>query len=590
MKFLLKYLTVYKKESILAPVFKMLEAVFELLVPLVMAAVIDEGIARLDSGYVVRMCAVLIFLGIAGLAFSITAQYFAAKAAIGCASELRRDLFAKILSFSNAGHDAAGAAALTTRMTNDINQVQNGVNMFLRLFLRSPFIVAGAVIMAFVVNAKAALVFVAVIPVLGGVIYLVMTSTLPIFREIQMRVEGILQAVGDNLEGARVVRAFGTEEREIKSFEERTAQLCDRQMRAGKISALLNPVTYVIVNLGVVVVLWFAGGQVNAGMIAQGEVVALCNYMSQILVELIKLANLIVLLTRGITSIGRIEEVMAQRSDEREHPKRPAVDAVKASGDAKRGSDDPLIELRDVTFSYPGAAEPSLEHISLKVYPGETLGIIGGTGSGKSSLLKLLYHGYEVSAGSILFAGREVKEYSDEELSRWFGVVPQKASLFHGTIAENLAMGREDYSREDMWRALETAQAREIVEKKSGQLAEMVEQGGRNFSGGQRQRLTIARALLGQPEVLLLDDAASALDLATEAALWRALHALPQKPAILLVSQRASSVKKADRILVLEDGRCSGLGTHEELLSACRVYQEIYDSQFPREEEEDAKS
>ena len=579
MKFLLGYLKEFKKESILAPLFKMLEAIFELLVPLVMASVIDVGIARRDPAYIMRMCVVLVLLGVTGLAFSITAQYFAAKAAIYTAAGMRRDLFSKIMRLSFAGHDAAGASLLITRITNDVNQISNGINMVLRLFLRSPFIVFGAMIMSFIVNAKAALVFLVVIPVLGLVVYLIMRSTLPMFRRIQKGLEHITASVGENLEGVRVIRAFCRQKEEQREYEGLTEDLYQRQMKAGRISALMNPVTYVVVNLGVVAVLWFAADQVQEGVIAQGEVVALTNYMSQILVELIKLANLIVLITKALPSVGRVREVMEMPEDERKKP----AETAKA-GAAEGSSTAEQIVFENVTFCYPGSGEPALEHISFQVKRGEMLGIIGGTGSGKSTLLNLLVHGYERTSGTIRLNGRDIDDWTDREIARCIGTVPQHATLFAGTIASNLLMGRENITSEDLRMALDAAQAREIVEKKEGKLAEPVLAGGKNFSGGQRQRLTIARALAGKPEIVLLDDSASALDLATEAALRGALRELPWRPTLVVVSQRASSVLSADQILVLDDGQMMGIGTHRELLESNETYQEIYYSQYPREE------
>ena len=580
MKFLLGYLKGFKKESILAPLFKMLEAIFELLVPLVMASVIDVGIAQRDPAYIMKMCVVLVLLGVTGLAFSITAQYFAAKAAIYTAAGMRRDLFAKIMGLSFAGHDAAGASLLITRITNDVNQISNGINMVLRLFLRSPFIVFGAMIMSFIVNAKAALVFLVVIPVLGLVVYLIMRSTLPMFRRIQKGLEHITAAVGENLEGVRVIRAFCRQEEEQREYEGLTEDLYQRQMRAGRISALMNPVTYVVVNLGVVAVLWVAAGQVQEGIIAQGEVVALTNYMSQILVELIKLANLIVLITKALPSIGRVQEVMEMPEDER----KKSAETERALPEAGKTGQEEQIVFDDVSFCYPGSGEPALEHISFQVKRGEMLGIIGGTGAGKSTLLNLLVHGYERTSGKICLEGRDIDDWTDGEIARHIGTVPQHATLFAGTIESNLLMGRKDITSEDLRMALDAAQASEIVEKKEGKLAEPVLAGGKNFSGGQKQRLTIARALAGKPEIILLDDSASALDLATEASLRGALRSLPWHPTLIVVSQRASSVLSADQILVLDDGQMMGLGTHRELLESNETYQEIHYSQYPREE------
>ncbi len=575
MKFLLQYLKDYKKESILAPLFKMCEAVFELLVPLVMAAIIDQGIADGDTSYVIRMCIVLVVLAVVGLIFAVTAQYFAAKAAIFSAAKMRKDLFCHVMDMSAASHESMGTSALTTRITSDINQIQNGVNMFLRLFLRSPFIVLGAMVMALIVDVKATLIFVGVIAALAVVVYAVMKSTLPIFSGIQRKMEKIFLAVGENLEGARVIRAFGNQEEESAAFADSTQALYGDQMKAGRVSALLNPVTYVIVNLGIVVILWFGSTQVNQGMLAKGEVVALVNYMSQILVELIKLANLIVLLMRAVPSIGRVQQVMELQADERIYTDK------EVEGTSTQGA--PAVEYQDVSFCYPDGSEPALSHLSLTVSRHSTVGIIGGTGSGKSTLLQLLYHRYDVTEGQIRINGQDVRSYTREELSKLIGVVPQKAVLFHGTIRDNLKMGREDVTQEMLEEAATAAQADNVIAAKQDGWDEEVLQDAMNFSGGQRQRLTIARALAGRPQILLLDDSASALDVATDAALRKAIRDLTWQPTVFIISQRASSVMDADWIVVLEDGVCVGSGTHETLLRDNEVYQEIYYSQFPKE-------
>lgn len=575
MKFLLQYLKDYKKESILAPLFKMCEAVFELLVPLVMAAIIDQGIADGDTSYVIRMCIVLVVLAVVGLIFAVTAQYFAAKAAIFSAAKMRKDLFCHVMDMSAASHESMGTSALTTRITSDINQIQNGVNMFLRLFLRSPFIVLGAMVMALIVDVKATLIFVGVIAALAVVVYAVMKSTLPIFSGIQRKMEKIFLAVGENLEGARVIRAFGNQEEESAAFADSTQALYGDQMKAGRVSALLNPVTYVIVNLGIVVILWFGSTQVNQGMLAKGEVVALVNYMSQILVELIKLANLIVLLMRAVPSIGRVQQVMELQADERIYTDK------EVEGTSTQGA--PAVEYQDVSFCYPDGSEPALSHLSLTVSRHSTVGIIGGTGSGKSTLLQLLYHRYDVTEGQIRINGQDVRSYTREELSKLIGVVPQKAVLFHGTIRDNLKMGREDVTQEMLEEAATAAQADNVIAAKQDGWDEEVLQDAMNFSGGQRQRLTIARALAGRPQILLLDDSASALDVATDAALRKAIRNLTWQPTVFIISQRASSVMDADWIVVLEDGVCVGSGTHETLLRDNEVYQEIYYSQFPKE-------
>ena len=575
MKFLLQYLKDYKKESILAPLFKMCEAVFELLVPLVMAAIIDQGIADGDISYVIRMCIVLVVLAVVGLIFAVTAQYFAAKAAIFSAAKMRKDLFCHVMDMSAASHESMGTSALTTRITSDINQIQNGVNMFLRLFLRSPFIVLGAMVMALIVDVKATLIFVGVIAALAVVVYAVMKSTLPIFSGIQRKMEKIFLAVGENLEGARVIRAFGNQEEESAAFADSTQALYGDQMKAGRVSALLNPVTYVIVNLGIVVILWFGSTQVNQGMLAKGEVVALVNYMSQILVELIKLANLIVLLMRAVPSIGRVQQVMELQADERIYTDKEA--------EGTGTQEAPAVEYQDVSFCYPDGSEPALSHLSLTVSRHSTVGIIGGTGSGKSTLLQLLYHRYDVTEGQIRINGQDVRSYTREELSKLIGVVPQKAVLFHGTIRDNLKMGREDVTQEMLEEAATAAQADNVIAAKQDGWDEEVLQDAMNFSGGQRQRLTIARALAGRPQILLLDDSASALDVATDAALRKAIRDLTWQPTVFIISQRASSVMDADWIVVLEDGVCVGSGTHETLLRDNEVYQEIYYSQFPKE-------
>lgn len=573
MKFILQYLKEYKKESFLAPLFKMLEATFELLVPFVVAAMIDQGIRKNDVSFVLQQGFLLVLLGIVGLIFAITAQYFAAKAAMGCAAKMREDLFCKMIGFSLGQKNKWNSSALLTRLTNDIMQVQNGVNMFLRLFLRSPFIVFGAMIMAMIVDVATGIIFGGVILLLSVIVALLMKSTLPQIKNIQYQMERILLRVGENLEGVRVIRAFGGEQVERDKFKQEVGNQYFQQMLVGKRNALLNPFTYVVVNLGLVAILWWGGIWVNSGRLSQGEVVALGNYMTQILIELVKLANLIVLLTKAFPSATRIEEVMKEKSDERIMEKPEGAN-----------SQETLLEVKDVSFSYHDKKEMCLEHISFSLEQGKVLGMIGGTGSGKSTLLKLLYHGYDVTEGEILLEGKPVQQYRDDQLSDLFGVVPQYATLLQGTIRENLTMGKEHISDEVLWDSLSWAMAKEVVEQKEHQLEGEVLQGGKNFSGGQRQRITIARALVHKPKIIILDDSASALDLATEAGLWKQLKALPWKPAVILVSQRASSVLQADEIIVLEDGAIAGKGKHEELLLQCRVYQEIYYSQFPKEE------
>lgn len=575
MRFAAHYLGEYKKESILAPIFKMLEAIFELFVPLVMARIIDVGIAQSDRGYILRMCGLLMLLAVIGLAVAITAQYFSAKAAINAAGRIRSDVFFHIMKFSRGTLETSGTASLVTRITNDVNQVQNGMNMFLRLFLRSPFIVFGAMIMSFTVDVKAALVFCVVIPVLGLVVYLVMRATLPKFKRIQEGLEKILLTVNENLEGVRVIRAFRVEDKQDKKFKDETSDLYGRQISSGRISALLNPVTYAVINLGIAAVLWISGGQVYTGDLTQGEAVALINYMSQILVELIKLANLILLLTRAISSADRLEEVLKTEPDERTHEKN--------SSSAEENSEN-AIEFKNLSFTYPGSRDYSLSDISIMLKKGQSLGIIGGTGSGKSSLVRLLRHAYDPTSGELLLFGKDIREYSDEELVRKIGHVPQKANLFAGTIAYNLRLAKPDASEQEMWEALEEAQAKEIVENKENKLEEQIQRGGTNFSGGQKQRLTIARALIKKPQLLILDDSASALDMLTERHLHDAIEKLPWHPTSVIVSQRASSVMTCDQILVLEGGKAVGLGTSEELLKTCPIYKEIYTTQFEYKE------
>ena len=578
MSFIINYIKKYKIRAILAPLFKMLEAIFELLVPLVMAAIINKGIASSDTHYIIRMSGVLLFLAIVGLVFSITAQYFSAYVAVFTAAEIRRDLFAKIMSLSQGVKESIGEEVLTTRITNDINQIQNAINMVLRLFLRSPFIVAGAIVMAFIVDIKSAFIFVLVVAMLSIIVYFIMRYTLPRYKSIAAKLEKVLHAVSENLEGSRVLRAFCQVDEEKESFETKTGQLANMQIGTGKVSALLNPVTYVVVNLGIVFLIYVAMHRVDNGFILQGDVVALVNYMGQILVELIKLANLIVLLMKAFPSADRVQELMEMKSDERRFDKLNK-DIITYSNAAPQP-----ISIKNVSFSYNGTADMDLENINLEISAGSTLGIIGGTGSGKSTLLKLLNHTYDVSAGSIEIDGINVNQYDDSYLAKCFGVVPQKAYLFSGTVRSNMEMSGTNPDTEEIKSALGIAQALDFVEAKEGGIDTEVKGRGANFSGGQRQRLTIARALIGQPKYLLLDDSASALDLATEAKLKKALMNLSWHPTLIIVSQRASSVIEADQILVLDDGKCVGLGNHETLLKNCEAYQEIYYCQYPREE------
>ena len=579
MNFVISYVKKYKLRAILAPLFKMLEAIFELLVPLVMAKIINKGVAGSDTHYIIMMSGVLVFLAVVGLVFSITAQYFSAYVAVYSAAEIRRDVFAKILSLSPGTKEKVGDEVLTTRITNDINQVQSGINMVLRLFLRSPFIVAGATIMAFIVDVKSALTFLVVVGLLSIIVYFIMKYTLPRYKAIAAKLEKVLHATSENLEGARVLRAFCQVDNEKKEFQNKTSELTNLQIGTGRISALLNPVTYVVVNIGIVGLIYVSMRRVDSGYILQGDVVALVNYMGQILVELIKLANLIVLLMKAFPSAERVQELMEMKADERCQEKIPSENVI-IGGSKPLGS----ISVKNVSFSYNGGNEYDLEDISLEIPAGSSLGIIGGTGSGKSTLVKLLNHTYDVTKGVIELDGQDVRKLGDDYLSERFGIVPQKASLFHGTIRSNLSMKEESASDDVIKSALNNAQALDFVEAKDGGIDAEVIGRGSNFSGGQRQRLTIARALIGEPRILVLDDSSSALDLATESRLRKALSELNWKPTTIIVSQRASSVRDADQIIVLDDGKCVGLGTHDELLKSCETYQEIYYCQFPREE------
>lgn len=581
MKKLLIYLKDYKKETILAPLFKMLEASFELLVPLVVSAIIDVGIANRDKPYIYRMCAVMISLAIIGLVCSITAQYFSAKAATGFSTRLRHALFAHIQSLSFTEMDAIGTSTLITRMTADINQTQSGVNLVLRLFLRSPFIVFGAMIMAFTVDAKAALVFVVAIPLMAIVVFGVMLVSMPLYKKVQAHLDQVLGITRENLTGARVIRAFNKEEDEQKRFLDCNESLTAAQKFVGRISALTNPITYVIVDGAIIVLIYVGAIRVDTGLLTQGEVVALINYMSQILVELVKLANLIITVTKSVACGNRIQSVLEIRSSLTDG--KSAVSS--ASGAAQNPSAEcPAVVFDHVSLTYKNAGGESLSDISFTAMPGDTIGIIGGTGSGKSSLVNLIPRFYDATKGAVLIDGKNVKDYSLEELRGKIGVVLQKAVLFKGTIAENLRWGNADATDEDLEYAISVAQASEFVEQKPGRLNAEIEQGGRNLSGGQKQRLTIARALVRKPEILILDDSASALDFATDARLRQALMKMKERPTTFIVSQRASSIQHADQIIVLDDGTVAGIGTHEELLDTCGAYQEIYYSQFKKEE------
>ena len=573
MKQLLIYLKNYKKECVFAPLFKMLEAIFELLVPLVMAAVIDTGIATGEIPYIIKMCLVMILLGVVGLLSSVTAQYFAAKAAIGFGTGVRHALFAHIQKLSFTNQDKIGTSTLITRMTSDINQVQNGVNMVLRLFLRSPFIVFGAMVMAFTIDVKAALVFVVTIPLLSVVVFGVMYVSIPLYKKVQGKLDAVTLSTRENLTGVRVIRAFHLEEKERAEYEKRNQELTDMQMFVGKISGLMNPVTYVIINGATAYLIYVGALRVEGGIITQGEVVALVNYMGQILVELIKLANLIVTVTKAIACGNRIQNVFDIPEGERQ--------VALENTETTEPLEDESVAFSHVGLTYENAGAESLTDISFTAKRGETIGVIGGTGSGKTSLVHLIPGFYPHTAGSIRIDGKDITSYSKEELRNKVGIVMQKAVLFSGTIRENLRWGNGNATDEELMEALRTAQAWEVVEKKEGKLDAQVAQGGRNFSGGQKQRLTIARALVRKPEILILDDSASALDYATDAALRRAIAGMKEQPTVFIVSQRASSIQYADKILVLDDGELAGVGTHDELLENCKVYQEIYYSQFP---------
>lgn len=572
MRKLLRFLKDYKKESILSPLFKLLEASFELFVPLVMAAIIDTGIGNKDGGFILKMCGILILLAIVGLTCSITAQYFAAKAAVGFATKVRHALFDHIQKLSYTEMDTAGTDTMITRMTSDINQAQSGVNMVLRLFLRSPFIVFGAMIMAFTIDVKAALIFVVTIPVLSVVVFGIMIITIPLFRRVQASLDKVLGVTRENLTGSRVIRAFNKEQEEIADFDESNERLTDVQLFVGKISALMNPLTYIIINVALVILIWTGAIQVNIGKISQGEVVALVNYMSQILVELVKLANLIITVTKAIACGNRVQSIFEMETS-----------MVDGNG-SKKEDTGYTVEFRNASMRYKGAGADTLTGIDFKAKPGDTIGIIGGTGSGKSSVVNLIPRFYDVTEGQVMVDGMDVREYKITDLRDKIGIVPQKAVLFAGTVRSNLAWGKEDATEEEMQQALSVAQAAEVVDKKDGKLDAEVEQGGKNFSGGQKQRLTIARALVKQPEILIMDDSSSALDYATDAKLRQAIHNMPNRPTVFIVSQRAASIMYADKIIVLDDGTVAGTGTHEELLKDCSVYQEIYYSQFKRTE------
>lgn len=570
MKKLLKFLNGYKKETVLGPLFKLFEAVLELIVPLVIAAIIDNGInadSGADTGLILKMCLVLVLLGATGLAFSVIAQYYAAKASCGFVAGMKSSLFAHIGTFSYTELDKIGTSTLITRMTTDANQVQTGLNLTLRLLLRSPLVVFGAMIMAFTIDTEAAIPFVIVIPALSAVVFGIMLSTIPLYKKVQSRLDTVLGKTRENLSGVRVLRAFCKEDDEVKEYRESTDKLTSAQKFVGRISALMNPLTYILINFAVLFLIYTGAVRVNLGELTQGQVVALYNYMAQILVELVKFANLIITITKALASASRIQNVFDTESS-------------MTDGDIPfSGTDFDGIEFRNVSFKYSGAAENSLEKISFAVGRGDTVGIIGGTGSGKTSLINLIPRFYDATDGEVLIGGRNVNTYNTESLREKIGIVPQSAVLFSGTIKENMAWGNSDATDEEIMRAISVAQAENVVADKGG-LDARIEAGGKNLSGGQRQRLTIARALVKNPEILILDDSASALDFATDAALRKALRENTKSATVFIVSQRASSVMHADKIIVLDDGEAVGIGTHEELLKSCSVYKEIYDTQF----------
>lgn len=580
MKMIIQFMKDYKKESILAPLFKMLEALLELFVPLVVAQIIDRGIYYGDKRYIISMCLVMFLLAAIGLAFSLTAQYFAAKSAVGASTAMRSKLFAHIQSFGYEEMDRIGSATLITRMTSDINQVQNGINMALRLFLRSPFVVIGSVVMAFTIDFKAALIFVVTVPVLAIVLFTVMAVTKPIYKNVQNSLDRILNITRENLTGVRVIRAFHQEKNEKETFFAANDELTGFQKFAGKISGLSNPMTFIIINFAIIVLVYVGAIRVNAGSLSQGEVVALYNYMSQILVELVKFANLIVTITKALASVNRIGDIFEMS------PKMKAGETlieINKTGDSQLEETVPMVEFRDVSFGYHESGEAAISHISFRAKRGETIGIIGGTGSGKSTLVNLIPRFYDATDGMVLLNGKNVKEISFKELRTKIAVVPQKAQLFAGTIGSNLRLGFPEATEEDLEEALKVSQAKEFVDAKAGRLDAVVEQGGRNLSGGQKQRLTLARALVRKSEILIMDDSASALDYATDANLRKAIREMNHKPTVFIVSQRASSILNADQIIVLDDGKVAGIGNHEFLLESCDVYREIYETQFKKE-------
>ena len=570
MKHLYPYLRRFRKESILAPLFKMLEATFDLLVPMVVADIIKVGIAGGDTTYIWTRCGLLVLMALIGLLCSFTAQYFAARAAIGTSTGLRHELMAHIQSLSFSELDTLGVSTLITRMTSDVNQVQNGLNMFLRLFLRSPFIVAGAMIAAFTIDTQIALIFLAAIPVLAVIVFGIMRITSPMYKTVQSRLDAVTGATRENLSGVRVVRAFGREDAEEENFVQQNGSLNAMQLKVGRIAALMNPLTYVVVNLGIIGILYFGANKIGSGALLSGDVVALVNYMSQILVELVKLANLVVLLTRAIASMGRVSQVL-------DTPSTMAFPEKPVSADA---ASDVAVAFDHVSLRDQGAGAESLSDVTFTAKKGQTIGVIGGTGSGKTTLVSLIPRFYDATKGQVTLLGQPITAYSKEELNRHVAVVMQKAQLFKGTIRSNLLWGNENATDEELWHALSIAQSEDFVRQKPGKLDDPVEQGGRNLSGGQRQRLTIARALVGHPDILILDDSASALDYATDAALRKALRTLPAETTLFIVSQRTSSLRHADQIIVLDDGHVAGIGKHDTLMQTCEVYREIHESQF----------
>lgn len=585
MKGILRYLKGYILECILGPLFKLLEACFDLTVPLVMAWMIDRGIARADVPYIWHMGGLLLLLAIVGLTCSITAQYFAAKAAVGCSTRMRHVVFSHVETLSFREMDEIGTATMITRLTSDINQVQTGVNWMLRLFLRSPFIVFGAAVMAFTIDVKAALIFAVVIPLLAIVVFTIILTTAPMYRKVQGHLDGLLGLTRQNLSGVRVIRAFNKQDEEIENYERQNDILTRMQLFVGKISALMNPVTYVMINGALVLLIWVGGLRINVGDLTQGQIIALVNYMGQILVELVKMANTIVMLTKSVACANRVQDILDVKSslehdttsvERLEHPENPS----------QSGKGGISVEFRNVSMAYAGASDPSLEGVCFAAEPGQTIGIIGGTGSGKSTLVHLIPRYYDVADGEVLVDGKDVREYTLEDLRSRVGMVMQKAVLFHGTIRDNMRWGDPDATDEQIWEALDQAQASEFVRQKENELDYELEQSGRNLSGGQKQRLTIARALVRRPQILILDDSASALDFATDAKLRQALKTLPGHPTTFIVSQRTSSIQHADQILVLDDGQVIAMGTHQELLENCDVYREIHETQFKKKQDD----